>query len=310
VKLTKESEKQMAIKKLGLVAAMSAGLLLLAGCAGTNTVDNGVDQPKVDKAAQALLPADYLKSGIDVASDIPYEPFEYEDENGKLIGFDVDLGALISQKLGTEVRFNDAVFDTIIPNLEAGTNDIIISSMSDTLERQAKVDFVDYHIGGSQMIVAKGNPEGIVDAASLCGKTVIVQNGTIQIDLVGKMSADCEAAGNAAITVTTLPDAPLMENALRAGQGDAVMMDSLVAQGAAAKAGNGEYFEVVNDPAAPSGYDAGFVGIAILKSNTALRDAIQAAVQSLIDDGQYSALLEKWNMSSNAVSSASINGTK
>ena len=182
--------------------------------------------------------------------------------------------------------------------------------MSDTLERQAKVDFVDYHIGGSQMIVAKGNPENIVDAASLCGKTVIVQNGTIQIDLVGTMSADCEAAGNAAITVTTLPDAPLMENALRAGQGDAVMMDSLVAQGAAAKAGDGEYFEVVNDAAAPNGYDAGFVGIAILKKDTALRDAIQAALQSLIDDGQYATLLEKWNMASNAVSSASINGTK
>jgi len=298
----------MAIKKLGLVAVMSAGLLLLAGCAGG--VNNGVDQSKVDKAAQALLPEDFLKNGIDVASDIPYEPFEYNDETGLLVGFDVDLGALISQKLGAEVRFNDAVFDTIIPNLEAGTNDIIISSMSDTLERQAKVDFVDYHIGGSQMIVAKGNPENIVDAASLCGKTVIVQNGTIQIDLVGKMSADCEAAGNAAITVTTLPDAPLMENALRAGQGDAVMMDSLVAQGAAAKAGNGEYFEVVNDAAAPNGYDAGFVGIAILKKDTALRDAIQAALQSLIDDGQYATLLEKWNMASNAVSSASINGTK
>jgi polar amino acid transport system substrate-binding protein len=298
----------MAIKKLGLVAVMSAGLLLLAGCAGG--VNNGVDQSKVDKAAQALLPEDFLKNGIDVASDIPYEPFEYNDENGDLVGFDVDLGALISQKLGAEVRFNDAVFDTIIPNLEAGTNDIIISSMSDTLERQKKVDFVDYHIGGSQMIVAKGNPENIVDAASLCGKTVIVQNGTIQIDLVGTMSADCEAAGNAAITITTLPDAPLMENALRAGQGDAVMMDSLVAQGAAAKAGNGEYFEVVNDAAAPNGYDAGFVGIAILKKDTALRDAIQAALQSLIDDGQYATLLEKWNMASNAVSSASINGTK
>jgi polar amino acid transport system substrate-binding protein len=139
---------------------------------------------------------------------------------------------------------------------------------------------------------------------------VIVQNGTIQIDLVGTMSADCEAAGNSAITITTLPDAPLMENALRAGQGDAVMMDSLVAQGAAAKAGNGEYFEVVNDAAAPNGYDAGFVGIAILKKDTALRDAIQAALQSLIDDGQYATLLEKWNMASNAVSSASVNGTK
>jgi len=229
----------MAIKKLSLVAAMSAGLLLLAGCATTSSVDNGVDQSKVDKAAQALLPADYLKGGIDVASDIPYEPFEYEDENGTLTGFDVELGKLIGQKLGTEIRFNDSVFDTIIPNLEAGTNDIILSSMSDTIERQAKVDFVDYNIGGSQMIVAKGNPEGINDAMGLCGKTVIVQNGTIQIDLVGTMSTDCETAGMDKITILQLPDAPSMENALRAGQGSAVMMDSFVAQGAAAKAGNG-----------------------------------------------------------------------
>jgi polar amino acid transport system substrate-binding protein len=300
----------MAIKKLSLVAAMSAGLLLLAGCAATNSVDNGVDQSKVDKAAQALLPADYLKGGIDVASDIPYEPFEYEDENGTLTGFDVELGKLIGQKLGTEIRFNDSVFDTIIPNLEAGTNDIILSSMSDTVERQKKVDFVDYNIGGSQMIVAKGNPEGINDAMGLCGKTVIVQNGTIQIDLVGTMSTDCETAGMDKITILQLPDAPSMENALRAGQGSAVMMDSFVAQGAAAKAGNGEYFDVVSDPAAPNGYDAGYVGIAILKKNTGLRDAIQAALQSLIDDGQYATLLETWNMSANGVQSASINGTK
>jgi polar amino acid transport system substrate-binding protein len=182
--------------------------------------------------------------------------------------------------------------------------------MSDTIERQAKVDFVDYNIGGSQMIVAKGNPEGINDAMGLCGKTVIVQNGTIQIDLVGTMSTDCETAGMDKITILQLPDAPSMENALRAGQGSAVMMDSFVAQGAAAKAGNGEYFDVVSDPAAPNGYDAGYVGIAILKKNTGLRDAIQAALQSLIDDGQYATLLETWNMSANGVQSASINGTK
>jgi polar amino acid transport system substrate-binding protein len=124
------------------------------------------------------------------------------------------------------------------------------------------------------------------------------------------MSASCKVSGKKPITVTTLPDAPSMENALRAKQGDAVMMDSLVAQGAAAKAGSGEYFDVVSDPDAPNGYDAGFVGVAILKKDTGLRDAIQKAIQSLIDDGQYAALLAKWEMSSNGVVSASINGTK
>ena len=288
---------------------VAASLLVITGCT-SSAVNNGVDQSKVDKAAQALLPADYLTAGINVASDIPYEPFEYWDESGKLTGFDIELGDLIGQKLGVKMIYNDQVFDTIIASLESGNNDIILSSMSDTIERQAKVDFVDYNIGGSQMIVAKGNPKGITDAMGLCGKTVIVQNGTIQIDLVGRMSTDCTSAGKSAIKITQLPDAPSMENALRAGSGDAVMMDSFVAQGAAAKAGDGEYFDVVSDPAAPNGYEAGYVGIAILKKDTQLRDAIQAALQSLIDDGQYATLLAKWNMSANGVPSASINGTK
>ena len=288
---------------------VAASLLVITGCT-SSAVNNGVDQSKVDKAAQALLPADYLTAGINVASDIPYEPFEYWDESGKLTGFDIELGDLIGQKLGVKMIYNDQVFDTIIASLESGNNDIILSSMSDTIERQAKVDFVDYNIGGSQMIVAKGNPKGITDAMGLCGKTVIVQNGTIQIDLVGRMSTDCTTAGKSAIKITQLPDAPSMENALRAGSGDAVMMDSFVAQGAAAKAGDGEYFDVVSDPAAPNGYEAGYVGIAILKKDTQLRDAIQAALQSLIDDGQYATLLAKWNMSANGVPSASINGTK
>jgi len=298
----------MAIKKLGLVAVMSAGLLLLAGCAGG--VDNGVDQSKVDKTAQALLPADFLKSGISVASDIPWAPFEFNDDSGKLVGFDVELGALIGQKLGTNVTFHTQAFDSIIPSLESGKHDIIISDMNDTMERQQKVDFVDYLIAGSQMIVNKGNPDGIVNAASLCGKTAIAEKGTSQIDLYATMSADCVSAGNGAITVVTFPDAPTAYNALRANKGVAVMLDSAVAQEAAKTAGSGAYFDVVNDADAPNGYGTALVGIATLKADTGLRDAIQAALKSLIADGQYATLLAKYNFQAEGVTDASINGTK
>jgi polar amino acid transport system substrate-binding protein len=182
--------------------------------------------------------------------------------------------------------------------------------MNDTLERQQKVDFVDYLIAGSQMIVNKGNPDGIVDAASLCGKTAIAEKGTSQIDLYATMSADCIAAGNGAINVVTFPDAPTAYNALRANKGVAVMLDSAVAQEAAKTAGNGDYFDVVNDPAAPNGYGTALVGIATLKADTGLRDAIQAALKSLIADGQYTALLAKYNFQAEGVTDATINGTK
>lgn len=298
----------MVSKKLGFVAMVAASLLVITGCA--NTVNNGVDQSKVDKAAQALLPTDYLESGINVASDIPWAPFEYQDDQGNLIGFDVELGALIGEKLGVKVTFEKQAFDSIIPSLESGTHDIIISDMNDTIERQAKVDFVDYLIAGSLMIVNKGNPEGITSPMDLCGKTAIAEKGTSQIDLFATMSTSCTTSGKAAINVMTLPDAPSAYNALRANKGVAVMVDGQVAEEAAKTAGDGAYFDVVSDPNAPNGYGTALVGIATLKADSKLRDAIQAALKSLIADGQYATLLAKYNMTSGGVAEATINGTK
>ena len=297
----------MSKKKLGFVAVLSAGLLVLAGCAsGPN---NGVDQSKVDKVAQALLPADFLNNGIKVASDIPWAPFEYYDADGKLAGFDVELGALIQEKLGAKVTFQKQAFDSIIASLESGKNDIIISDMNDTMERQAKVDFVDYLIAGSMMIVNKGNPENIMSPMDLCGKTAIAEKGTSQIDLYATMSTSCTTSGKQAINVITLPDAPTAYNALRANKGVAVMLDAQVAGDAAATAGDGKYFDVVMDSNAPNGYGTALVGIATLKKDSGLRDAIQAAVKSLIADGQYAALLSKYKMASSGVADATINGT-
>lgn len=299
----------MAIKKLGFAAVITASLLVLAGCATTTSVDNGVDQSKVDSAAQALLPAEYLEGGIEVASDIPYEPYEFYDAEGNLTGFDVELGALIGEKLGAKLTFNVQAFDSIIASIESKANDIIISSMTDTVERQAKVDFVDYQIAGSLLLVNKGNSEGISGPMDLCGKTAITQSGTTQIDLYSDMSDACETSGMQRINVVTFPSAPTAYNALRANKGVAVLLDSFVIESAAATAGDGEYFEVVVDENAPNGYGTAFFGIATLKSDTGLRDAIQAALNSLIADGQYDILLDKYNMQANGVVTASINGT-
>jgi polar amino acid transport system substrate-binding protein len=87
------------------------------------------------------------------------------------------------------------------------------------------------------------------------------------------------------------------------------MLDAQVAGDAAATAGDGKYFDVVMDTNAPNGYGTALVGIATLKKDSGLRDAIQAALKSLIADGQYAALLAKYAMASSGVADATINGT-
>jgi len=286
-------------------ALLLSSALLLSGCAaGSDTKNN--DNSKIDAAAAALVPQEYKDAGqFNIGSDIPYAPFEYFDENNNVIGLDVDIAQLVADKLGLKFVFEKQAFDTLIASLEAGNHDVIISGMSDTVERQAKLDFVDYFLAGSSMVVNKGNPDGVTDLQSLCGKTAVAQSATVQADTLN--AVDCGDKG--AITVLSFPDVPSTLNALRAGKGVAFLIDSPVAAEAARTAGEGEYFELAVDPAAPNGYEPGLFGIGVLKGDK-LALAIQAALQSAIDDGSYQAVLDKWNQSSFGVKEATLNGTK
>lgn len=307
------------MKFAALAAMATASVLMVAGCASTTdatptasaTTDSmAIPMVEVDSAAAALLPADFKTKGINVASDIPYAPMEMFDENNKPTGFDYDLSQSIAQKLGVTVSFNKQAWDSIIPSLQAGNHDIIMSGMNDTVERQATLDYVDYFKGGFAIVVAKGNPNKVATLLDLCGQPVTIQKATVQGDMLKALTPQCVAAGKKAVVINEYPSDPEALNALRAGKGIADVMDAPIAAYAAQTAGKGQYFELITDAANPNGYEPVFTGIGILKTNKELTAALQAAVQSLINDGTYGKILAKWNLSSFGVAEATINGTK
>ncbi|MFM6980251.1 MAG: transporter substrate-binding domain-containing protein [Micrococcales bacterium] len=297
----------MSKKNIFAAAALAVtSALVLVGCAAAPDSNNTADGSKIDAAAAALVPQEYKDAGeVNVGSDIPYAPMEMLDDAGNVTGFDYDLAQLIGEKLGLKFTFEKQSFDALIPSLEAGNHDAIMSGMSDTVERQAKLDFVDYFLGGSSLVINKGNPDGVTDLQSLCGKTAVIEAATVQGDTLA--AVDCGDKG--AITVLSFPDVPSTLNALRAGKGVAFLIDSPVAADAARTAGEGKYFELAVDPAAPAGYEPGFFGIGVLKGDK-LALAIQAALQAAINDGSYQAVLDKWNLGTFAVTEATLNGTK
>jgi polar amino acid transport system substrate-binding protein len=307
------------IKFAALAAMATASVLLVAGCASTTTAtptasatadSAAIPAVQVDSAAAALLPEKYKTAGINVASDIPYAPMEMFDDANMPTGFDYDLSQSIGQKLGVKVSFNKQAWDSIIPSLKAGNHDIIMSGMNDTVERQATLDYVDYFKGGFSIVVAKGNPQGIKTLTDLCGQPVTIQKATVQGDMLKALTPQCTAAGKKAVMVNEYPSDPEALNALRAGKGVADVMDAPIAAYAAQTSGKGQYFDLITDAANPNGYQAVYTGIGILKGNDKLTAALQAAVQSLINDGTYGKILAKWNLSSFGVKTASINGTK
>ncbi|WP_411732588.1 ABC transporter substrate-binding protein [Paeniglutamicibacter sp.] len=292
-------------------AALAMGLAL-TGCATDEPVAAGTPDPQVsvevDAAAAAALPAKYKDAGaINVAADIPNPPMEMLDENNNPTGLDYDLSQAMGGKLGVKFNFQQQAFDTSIPSLQAGKNDIIFAGMNDTAERQKVLNFVDYFHAGFKILVNAGNPEGIGSIIDLCGKPVAVQKATVQVDYLVSYASKCEEAGKAPIELVQLPTELDAQTAVRSGKAVADVVDASVAAYAAATAGDGKLFELVKDPEFPNGYNPVYTGIGLLKENQELTEALHLALQSLVEDGTYLKLMEKYDLADFAVTEAGVN---
>lgn len=303
------------------VAAALAAALLLAGCSSAPAPDGdaAAEEPTLptqlnltvdaDPAAVALLPAGF-SGPLRVAIDVPNPPFELFDEQQEIIGFDPDLAHVLAQKLGMTSEVSQVPWDALVPSLQSDQQDVIITGMNDTPERQVNLDFIDYVYGGFSILVAEGNPTGIANIYDLCGETVAVQKSTVQGDILKEMTPECEARGRAAVTVSELPAEEDARTAVRAGKAVADLFDSAQAKYVAENAGGGKHFDLVVDPEAPNGYFPVYSGIAVLKSSGALTAAIQAALQSLMDDGTYQKLLAHHGISEYGLETALVNESK
>jgi polar amino acid transport system substrate-binding protein len=240
-----------------------------------------------------------------ICSDIPYPPQEFFDANGNPTGSDIDLGAAIAQRLGLTMEVQNSVFDTIIAALTGGKCDIIMSAQNITADRIKQVDMIPYFQAGQSFVVVKGNPKNITTQNDLCGKTIAAESGTTEADYLNGngsykgqgLAAACTKAGKPAINVKEYQKDSDALLALQAGQVDAYFADSPVA---------GYYVVQHPDQFQLSGLTLGVAdeGISVAKNNTGLRNAVQQALISLINDGTYLNILKKYGDESGAITAA------
>jgi polar amino acid transport system substrate-binding protein len=278
-------------------ALVSVGALACGGDNGTDTTPEakGSEAPLFDQLPQAYQVSKVIKVG----SDIAYAPMEYYDTDGTtVLGFDKEITDKLTEQLGVAFQWNNASFDGLITQLASKKIDVVISGMSDTAERQAKVDFVDYYQAGAMILVEKGNPEGIESLEDLCGKTIAVQRATTQEGYAQEQSKTCSEP----IEILSFDRETEAMLQVKNGRAVAGMQDYPVATYNARTSGNGNDFEVVGDQ-----IQAGPLGIAMAKDNTGLRDAIQKALQAIIDDGTYGELIDEYQTPLGAIDSATVN---
>jgi polar amino acid transport system substrate-binding protein len=289
-----------------LVIATITGVALIAVACGDDGDDNKTPTTAATAASGGtattgaidISGVDELSDGsLDIGSDIAYAPIEYLDETtNQPVGLDIDIANAMAEVLGVEAKFNNGTFDGLLAALDTDRYDVIMSAMTASDERKQTVDFVEYFNAGSGIIVTSGNPKNVQSADDLCGLTVAVQEGTVQVDFLigpadapGGLDQKCKDAGKEGVTLVKQDTDPAAVQVLLAGQADAEMADFPVAAYSAQQ--NEGKLQVVPNQIEPAPY-----GIAVRKSSTELRDALQEAFDAIVASGKYDEILEKWNL--------------
>jgi polar amino acid transport system substrate-binding protein len=284
--------------KTFVLLALAASLVMAMSACGEDETTEPSATPTAEVSTVATVPTDELvRPGRLVACmDMPYPPMQYFDEQGDPIGVDVDLLTELSARLGLEPVFQNSVYDTIIAALKSGKCDLIWADQLITPEREAELTMLPYWKSSEVFIVVKGNPEGITDPESLCGRSAAGQSGALEIDALEGFSEDCEAAGQEPIDIQQFQKSPDAMQALQAGHVD-VYVASLVT-GSYLVDQTGDQFEISYSFGLTEG---NLVGISSMPENTGLSSAVDTALQSMVEDGTYQSILEKYNFSSGSI---------
>ncbi|AWS48653.1 ABC transporter substrate-binding protein [Streptosporangium sp. 'caverna'] len=257
-----------------------------------------------DPALTARLPAGIKTGGLKMTSSLGYPPMDMFGSDGKTpVGLDPSLGRAIARKLGVKLAITDEDFNSQIPGIITGRYDIMMSSLSDTAERQTKVTFVDYVQAGAGMLIKKGNPDGINAPADLCGKTVSVVDNGSSLKLATTYDADCRKNGEKGLDIIKFPGDQEALLQVNNGRAQANITDYVVAAYKAAD------LDTKVEALAIDGTESPW-GIAMKPENKELIGAVQGALDALIKSGEYGKILQAWDLDKLAVQSAVINGGK
>jgi len=296
----------MKLVHLAPIAVLASAALLLSGCVNnaSTTPTDGSSAVAIakDDAAAKLVPADIATAGkLVIGTDATYAPNEYKDAAGNPIGWEIELADAMAAKLGLTTSYQIAKFDNIIPSITGGKYQLGLSSFFGTVERQKQVDMVDYYTAGIQWASLVG---ANIDPDTACGIKLAVQNGTTEALDDGPAKSDaCVAAGKQPIELLGYDTQDDATAAVALGRADAMSADSPVTQYAVAQSGG--KLETSGDV-----YSIFLYGMPVAKDSGTLAQALQAALQSLMDDGTYSQILSKWGVEQGAIPKIDINGAK
>ncbi|MGF6821312.1 polar amino acid transport system substrate-binding protein [Microbacterium sp. ZKA21] len=288
-------------RTLSIIGTGAALALALSGCAADTAATNGPSDEWSDLAASdtcsTLRDENPDLVGTTMTNALNphtpgYETISVEDPN-TYEGFDIDLGNAIGACLGFSVDYVPVGFAEMIPTVASGQADWIVSNLYATEDRAAGgVDFVSYSKVFDGILVSAGNPKGITGIdTSLCGTTVALNKGYVEVPLVEAVAPDCAAEGLTAPTVSLFDSSADCVQAILSGRADSYMNDINTVM---------RYIDEHPDDLASAetvmlDYE---IGIGVPQGEHDFRDAIAAAVTEIQERGIQQELAARWKLES------------
>ncbi len=269
----------MTRRTLSIVAALFMIVaLVLSGCAAPIAPAAPAAPAEATAAPAAEAAADMPV--VRVGTNAEYQPFEFVDENGDIVGFDVDIVNAIAERAGFTVEWTNTKWDGIFVALANGEFDAVASAVTITEERKQSIDFSEPYFNAGQAIATNADNTTITGPESLtAGIKVGVQLGT---------TGDIWLTENTDADVQRFDENPLAVQALAAGDIDAVVGDSPTLADILKE--NPELnLKIVGEP-----FTDEFYGIAIQKGLTDLKASIDAGLAEIKADGTYDAIYAKY----------------
>lgn len=225
----------------------------------------------------AIAESDKLIVGMELA----YPPFETKDENGDPTGVSVDFARAFGESIGREVEIQNISWDGLLPALQTGMIDMVVSSMTITEERGQVVDFsVPYANAYLAILVNVESGVETVEDLNQTGKKIAVKIGSTGYIYATNHLTNAEVIG--------LADESACVTEVTQGKADAFIYDQLTI-----------YRNWQQNPDTTAAIFVPFQdvenwGIAVAKGNTALLDQLDAFIPAYYEDGGFDALTEKY----------------
>jgi lysine-arginine-ornithine-binding protein len=235
-------------------------------------------------AAAGPVHADKIRIGTEGG----YPPFNFVDAAGRLMGFDIDIAEALCARMKAECQFVTQDFEGLVPGLVAGKYDAVIASLWITDERKQKVDFTrKYYQAPARFAMRKGEGAGgDISPEALKGKRLSAQSSTVYANFLEDLYKGS--------TIKLFEEQEEANASLASGTVDAVLGDGPALWRWMAKDPQGQCCEFVGPPLKDPKWFGEGVAIAVAKGDTALKERFDKAIDSIVADGTYKVINDKY----------------